>query len=55
MTPVDLNKIMQLKQMAMKRCEERIQDAAKRSPCSKRVEPVSDYGVTLSLKRKHGL
>lgn len=55
MTSVDLKKIMELKQIAMKRCEERILDAAERPPCQKKMDMMENYGVTMSLKRKHGL
>ncbi|NLV26820.1 MAG: hypothetical protein GXY48_06605 [Methanomicrobiales archaeon] len=55
MTSVDLKKIMEMKQIAMKRCEERIRDAAKQPPCQKKLDEMEKFGVTLSLKRKHGL
>lgn len=55
MTSLDFKKIMELKQTAMRRCEERIHDAALKPPCVKKLETMESYGVTLSLKRKHGL
>lgn len=57
MVPVDLNAIMALKKAAMRRCEERIEEAASRPPCDrKKMEEYSDcHGVTQVLKRRHGL
>ncbi|MDD1725228.1 MAG: hypothetical protein LUQ07_08905 [Methanospirillum sp.] len=55
MASLDLKKILELKQTAMRRCEERIRDAALKPPCIKKLEGMENYGVTTSLKRKHGL
>ena len=57
MTSIDLNAIMKLKKTAMKRCEERIADAASH-PCDqkKKCEEYQEtYGVTRILKKRHGL
>jgi hypothetical protein len=57
MAPVDLNAIMALKKAAIKRCEERILEAASRPEHEhKRIEEIPEcYGVTQVLKKRHGL
>ena len=57
MTPVDLDAIMRLKKTAMKRCEERIIEAASIPPDQRkpREECPDNYGVTRVLKKRHGL
>ncbi len=57
MTPVDLDAIMKLKKTAMKRCEERIIEAASIPPDQRkpREECLENYGVTRVLKKRHGL
>lgn len=57
MAPVDLNAIIALKKAAMKRCEERIQEAASR-PAGEKIKGKDIpecYGVTQVLKKRHGL
>ncbi|MDD3574057.1 hypothetical protein [Methanospirillum sp.] len=51
----DMKKILELKQIAMKRCEERILEAARRPPCKKRREDDDSYGMTRRMKSKYGL
>jgi hypothetical protein len=57
MSAIDLNAIMKLKQTAMKRCEERIMEAASLPPDQKMKRGTSQetYGVTGILKKRHGL
>jgi hypothetical protein len=57
MSPVDFTAIMKLKKTAMKRCEERILEAASRSTDhqKKNEDSPDQYGVTQSVKKKHGL
>jgi hypothetical protein len=57
MAQIDFNAIMKLKMVAMKRCEERIEEAASRPPCSKKKfeDNPECYGVTRVLKKRHGL
>jgi hypothetical protein len=51
----DMKKILELKKAAMKRCEDRINEAASRPPCQKNHEETPEYGVTIKLKKKYGL
>lgn len=51
----DMKKILDLKQIAMKRCEDRILEAASRSPCTKKLEESENYGMTRRTKSKYGL
>ena len=51
----DMKKILELKQQAMRRCEDRIKEAAAKPPCMKKFTEQSDYGVTRSMKSKYGL
>jgi hypothetical protein len=57
MPGIDLDAIMRLKKTAMKRCEERIIEAASLPPDQKRTEKecTESYGVTRLLKKRHGL
>lgn len=57
MPSIDLNVIMKLKKTAMKRCEERILEAASLPPDEKKKkeECQETYGVTRILKKRHGL
>lgn len=55
MTLPDMKKILELKMLAMKRCQDRIDEAASRPPCQKKLEENPDYGITKSLKRKYDL
>ena len=57
MPPIDFNTIMQLKKAAMKRCEDRILEAASQPPGErKKIEEIPEcYGVTQVLKKRHGL
>jgi len=51
----DMKKILELKQIAMKRCEDRILEAASRPPCKKKLEDAESYGMTRRMKSKYGL
>jgi len=51
----DIKKILELKQVAMKRCEDRILEAARRPPCTKKLEDSENYGMTRRTKSKYGL
>ncbi|HOJ97451.1 MAG TPA: hypothetical protein PK024_11530 [Methanospirillum sp.] len=51
----DMKKILELKQVAMKRCEDRILQAASRPPCTKHLEDTDSYGMTRRMKSKYGL
>jgi hypothetical protein len=51
----DMKKILELKQIAMKRCEDRILEAASRPPCTKHLEDTDSYGMTRRMKSKYGL
>ena len=57
MTSIDMDVIMKLKKTAMKRCEERILEAASLPPDEKnrRSDCQETYGVTRILKKRHGL
>ena len=57
MTSIDMDVIMKLKKTAMKRCEERILEAASLPPDEKnrRIDCQETYGVTRILKKRHGL
>ena len=51
----DMKKLLELKQIAMKRCEERILEAARRPPCKKRLEDDDRHGMTRKMTSKYGL
>jgi len=51
----DMKKLLELKQIAMKRCEERILEAARRPPCKKRREDDDSHGMTRKMNSKYGL
>jgi hypothetical protein len=57
MASTDLNTIIKLKKIAMKRCEARILEAASQPPDEKKKadEIPECYGVTHALKKRHGL
>ena len=57
MTSIDMDVIMKLKKTAMKRCEERILEAASLPPeeKNKKNDYQETYGVTRVLKKRHGL
>ena len=56
MTLPDMKKILELKMLAMKRCQDRIDEAASRPPLyRKNFEDAPDYGVSKNLKKKYGL
>jgi len=57
MPSIDFNTIIKLKKTAMKRCEERILEAASQPPGErKKIEEIPEcYGVSQILKKRHGL
>ncbi len=55
MVALDMKKILELKQIAMKRCEDRIREAAHRPPCTKQRQEAESFGMTRKMKSKYGL
>ncbi|MFH0967306.1 MAG: hypothetical protein V1862_06445 [Methanobacteriota archaeon] len=57
MPSFDLNEIMKLKKIAMKRCEERILESASQNPDGRTniEENPECYGISQILKKRHGL